>query len=403
MRPRSVSQLAFGDLLGEALLSLTMRPGRAALTCLGTVAGIGSLVATLGLTNTAEAQVSGRFDALAATEVVVRDSGTSAGDTSAIPPDAEQMLSRVNGVRVAGYYWEVDLGGRTVVGRWGAPTEIGDDGLTVIAASPGAFDVIGPRVTAGRIFDDFHVADSLQVAVLGVSAAARLDVGALDAQPVIFMGDQPFTVIGTFDEVDRHPETLLSVVIPDSTARGLFRPAAPGEGLIVATAPGAAQQIAAEIPLALRPDAPDEVAVLAPPSPDQLRAQVSGDLTSLFLALAGVSVGISAFGIANTTLVAVLERINEIGLRRALGARSRHVAAQFLTESTALGTIGGAVGACIGVLVVVAVSLLRQWTTVLDPMVVLCAPLLGTVTGLVAGAYPAYKAASIEPVEALRA
>jgi len=99
----------------------------------------------------------------------------------------------------------------------------------------------------------------------------------------------------------------------------------------------------------------------------------------------------------------VLERVGEIGLRRSLGAGRRHICAQFLVESTGLGFAGGLIGASIGTLVIVAVSASNTWTPVLDPWVPLGAPLLGALIGLVSGTYPALRAASLEPVEALRA
>jgi putative ABC transport system permease protein len=98
-----------------------------------------------------------------------------------------------------------------------------------------------------------------------------------------------------------------------------------------------------------------------------------------------------------------MERIGEIGLRRALGAGRRHIIAQFLTESTFLGLLGGAVGAALGVLVTVGISAIKQWTPVMDGRIPFTAPALGAVVGLLAGLYPAMRAASLEPVEALRA
>ncbi|MFI0199770.1 MULTISPECIES: ATP-binding cassette domain-containing protein [Streptomyces] len=92
----------------------------------------------------------------------------------------------------------------------------------------------------------------------------------------------------------------------------------------------------------------------------------------------------------------------EIGLRRALGARGRHITWQFLAESTALGLIGGLVGTSIGTAVVVCVSAAREWTPVLDPATLAAAPVLGLATGLFAGLYPAWRAARIPPAEALR-
>ncbi|MQY36146.1 Macrolide export ATP-binding/permease protein MacB [Streptomyces sp. RB17] len=98
----------------------------------------------------------------------------------------------------------------------------------------------------------------------------------------------------------------------------------------------------------------------------------------------------------------MLERTGEIGLRRALGARARHVSAQFLAESGTLGALGGLVGTSLGVLTVVGVALARHWTPVLHPGTVAAAPLVGLATGVVAGLCPAWRASRIEPVEALR-
>ena len=117
----------------------------------------------------------------------------------------------------------------------------------------------------------------------------------------------------------------------------------------------------------------------------------------------GVSLLVGAIGIANVTLVSVLERVGEIGLRRALGASRRHIASQFLLESTAMGLAGGVIGASLGIFVIVGVSAMQTWTPVLDAWIPLGAPLLGALIGLLSGTYPSIRAASLEPVEALRA
>lgn len=129
---------------------------------------------------------------------------------------------------------------------------------------------------------------------------------------------------------------------------------------------------------------------------------MTNDLDDLFLLLAGVCLVIGAVGIANTTLVSVMERTGEIGLRRTLGARGRHISVQFLCESSVLGTLGGLVGSALGVLGVVVVALLRDWTPVIHPLTVTSAPGVGLVTGLLAGFYPAWRASRVQPVEALR-
>ena len=123
----------------------------------------------------------------------------------------------------------------------------------------------------------------------------------------------------------------------------------------------------------------------------------------LFLMLGGVSLPVGAIGIANVTLVSVMERTGEIGLRRAMGATRRHIATQFLLESATMGAVGGVLGASAGMLVVVGVAFYQTWTPVIGPWIPLLAPVVGGATGLMAGLYPALRAAGLEPVEALRA
>jgi putative ABC transport system permease protein len=142
--------------------------------------------------------------------------------------------------------------------------------------------------------------------------------------------------------------------------------------------------------------------VAAPANPTTIKGSVTTALNSLFLLLAGISLLIGAVGIANTTLVAVLERSGEIGLRRALGARPRQIAFQFLAESAALGALGGLIGTAIAVAATVLTAVSKQWTPIIEPWTVIVAPVLGACVGVLAGLYPALRAASVEPAEALR-
>jgi ABC-type antimicrobial peptide transport system permease subunit len=171
----------------------------------------------------------------------------------------------------------------------------------------------------------------------------------------------------------------------------------------VETRIGAVPLVIQQGPTALSPADPRLLKVASPPDPRRLRGAIESDLNALFLLLGGVSLLVGAIGIANVTLVSVLERVGEIGLRRALGAGRRHIAAQFLLESTAMGAAGGIIGASVGTLVVVGVSAYNTWTPVLDPWVPLGAPFVGALIGLLSGTYPSLRAASLEPVDALRA
>ncbi|WP_017605825.1 ABC transporter permease [Nocardiopsis alkaliphila] len=409
-------RLPLRDLLSEAASGMLARPGRTALTGLGTVIGITVFVATLGLASTAAGQIGDRFDAMTATEVTVTDQSNVDDLPGGVEPglgeDPEKAAMAVNGVTAAGSYFVPDIrepGGESAQGSLLPPgppgTEPAGVSVDVLAVSPGYFDAVHARLAHGRVFDSFHEENTQPVAVLGRAAAHRIGLNGVEHRPTLFVGRHPFTVIGIVEDVERHPATLASVMVPRSSAMETWGAPEPGMGentLIVDTRMGAAQQVGDEIRVALRPDHPAALQVQVPPDPRTLRDGIDNDLTGLFMALAVVCLGVGALGIANTTLVSVIERVPEIGLRRAMGARRSQIAAQFLTESAGSGFVGGMVGAALGAGTVVVVSLFQGWGPLLDPRTIAAAPLIGAGVGLVAGAYPAWRAARTEPAQALR-
>jgi len=398
--PASISAL---DLVGEAVAGLFSRPGRTALTVLGTVIGLGALVATLGLTRTADNRIVGRFDEVVSTEVVVEPRPVAPGGISVtLPWDAPSRLARLNGVVAAGNLSTVEVGDALVTtSPVSDPQRRTDLKLAVDAASVELFTAIRARLRSGRLFDRGHSRRSDRIAVLGPNAAERLGIVGVEQLPAISIGDEVFVVAGVLDSVARQHDLLAAVIIPEGTARVLYGLQSP-EAVVVETDLGATDLIADQAPYALAPGSPQALKATFAPEQKRVREAVQSDLTLLFLMLGGVSLVVGAIGIANVTLVSVMERTGEIGLRRALGATRRHIAYQFLLESSVMGCVGGIVGASIGTLVVVGVAAYQTWTPVLDPLVPLVAPLIGATIGLLAGTYPALRAARMEPVEALR-
>lgn len=397
------SGISFRDLFNEALAGMFARPGRMALTILGIVIGLTALVATLGLSRTASNRIVSQFDELAATGIVVTAKpGPTGVDPKVIPWDASERLMRLNGVVAAGTLSDVSIG-NALVSASPVKDPQGQTAfkLAVKAASPGLYAAVRADLSKGRFPDAGHSERTERVAVLGPSAALRLGIVNLDQLPAISIGDYLYLVVGILNGVGRQPDLLGAVIIPEGSARHDFGLAGPGS-VVIETKIGATSLIVKQTALALRPDNPKLLKLEFPPEPQRVRDAVQNDLNSLFLLLGGLSLIVGAIGIGNITLVSVIERTGEIGLRRAIGATRSHIAAQFLLESASMGVIGGVLGASLGVLIVVGISAYQVWTPVLDPSAPFLAPIVGGTIGLVSGAYPAIRAAQLEPVEAFR-
>nr|WP_144016980.1 ABC transporter permease [Beutenbergia cavernae] len=391
----------------EATHGIGARPGRLFLTILGTVLGICALVVTMGMAQTGAGQIARQFDAVAATQVVVEPASTTTmgGEQRAraqLPWDSPERVARLAGVEAAALLADVDTGGAQVTAvPVTDPTAPRVASPPVVAASADLLPAVRGNLGTGRFFDAGHDARADRVVVLGAAAAERLGVNRVDSQPSIFIGSRSYTVIGILEDVARRRDLVDAVILPLGTARADFGLTAPKELQIRITV-GAGSVVARQAPIALAPNTPENIEVQAPASGGGLQENVQADVNAIFLALGGLALLVGGLGIANVTLLSVMERVGEIGLRRALGATRRQIAAQFIVESVVIGLLGGLIGAALGVFAVVGVSALQRWTPILDLRMALGSALLGGLIGLVAGAYPAIKAASLEPVAALR-
>ena len=400
-------RFSFQDLLAEASAGIGARPSRLVMTTLGTVLGIGSLVVTIGFAQTAAGQIARQFDAVAATQVVITPGTAQAGPdatvaTSRLPWDAPERVERLAGVEAAGLIADVPTADLVITSvPVNDPAEPPTLPPPVVAASAGLLDAVRGEVVTGRFFDAGHDSRADRVVVLGAAAADRLGINRVDSLPSIFIDDVAYAVIGIVDDMQRRQDLADSVIIPLGTARADFGIQAPSE-LQVKIEIGAGPLVAEQAPIALDPNAPDDFEVAAPTTRSELSENVQADVNIVFLILGAIALLGGGLGIANVTTLSVLERVGEIGLRRAVGATRRQIAGQFMTESIIIGLLGGLIGSAVGVLAVIVVSVVLQWTPIIDPLLATGSSVLGAVVGLLAGAQPALRASRVEPIAALR-
>ncbi|WP_217184385.1 ABC transporter permease [Streptomyces sp. AC495_CC817] len=406
---KHADRFTFQDLVAEATADIGSRPARLVMTILGTVLGIASLVATIGFAQTAAAQIARQFDGAAATQVVVTAAEAQSGSQNKtvaagrLPWDAPDRVALLAGVRSAALIGEVELADDETI----TAVPVNDPSAAPVASpqlyssSPELLDTAQGGLVTGRYFDSGHDSRADRVAVLGERVAEKMGINRIDSQPSVFIAGIAYSVIGIIDGMERKSELLDAVIIPMGTARADFGLAAPSE-LDIRIVVGAGPQVAEQSVLALQPDAPDTLKAQAPSGSSDLSQSVQADVNVVFLILGVIALLAGGLGIANVTLLGVMERIGEIGLRRALGATRRQIGAQFMVESIVIGFIGGLIGSALGVLAVIVVALVQGWTPVTDPLIAVAGAVLGAVVGWGSGWYPARRAARIEPVAALR-
>lgn len=394
------------DLVHESLEGVGARPSRLFITLLGTVLGIASLVATLGLAQTTAGQIAQSFDLLAATRVTIEPGkaqgrGGSEKLTAVIPWNAVERVADLAGVEESFLYAPVEPNPGVLAVQVVDPAEAAVAPPPVVAVSPQMLSVVDGEIATGRFFDSGHDERGDRVVVLGQNAADKLGINRVSGSPAVFIGDSAYSVIGILGSVGTRANLLDAAIVPIGVARaelGLSTIAS----LDIRVAVGAGQLVGRQAPIALDPNNPEAYKVKTPTVSSGMKEQVASDINVLFVAIGVVALIGGGIGIANVTLLSVTERRSEIGLRRALGARTRQIGQQFMLESLTTGVLGGLIGVALGLFVVVGVCLVQGWTPVLAPWVPVAGVGMGALVGLVAGTYPAIKAARIEPVDALR-
>lgn len=394
-----MSRLRSRDLLRLATVGLRTRKLRAALSVLGISIGIASLVAVLAISETSKADLLAKIEDLGTNLLAVEPGESLFGEEVKLPAAAAGRIQLLDEVESAAAVTAVE--GATVRRSSYVPPEV-TGGIVVEAADPELLATLEGSTASGRFLD--RASERYPAVVLGAKAAQRLGVHRVGDPVQVYVSGRFFTVVGILDPLPLVPELDSAALVGYPVAARLFGTTRNPSRVYVRAREGEAEvrAAAALLPRAADPWAPSEVAVSRPSDALEAQAAAESAFTSLFLGLGAVALLVGGIGIANVMIISVLERRSEVGLRRALGARRRHIAVQFLGESFVLGVCGGVVGVLLGVAATAAYAAYEGLELLVPPLAVAGGLLAACGLGAVAGLYPATRAARLTPTEALR-
>ena len=418
--------MTFTQALLEALESLNGNKMRSGLTVLGIVIGVAAVIAMLAVGNGAQASITGSISSIG-TNLLFVFKGSAEGPPG--PGDRngggsgnnDRPLTLADAAAIADTFAapSVESVAPAIQGN-GTITFAGENSTTTIfGVTPDFSTVRNMELSEGEFINAEQMLGRMSVAVLGPEAADAV-FGHHDGLvgETIRIEGQPFRVIGVlvakgggaFGSEDHR------VYVPFTTAQARLIKRESRDEIDVlfvqATTAESVPQAVDEISNILRqrhrtPIGDDDFTVFTQQDFLKVFETITGVLTIFLGGIAGISLLVGGIGIMNIMLVSVTERTREIGLRKALGARKKDILLQFLTESSLLSLIGGMIGILLGWLIAfvvgqVATATGNNFTPIVGTDAILLSTSFSAVIGLFFGIYPASRAASLEPVEALR-
>jgi putative ABC transport system permease protein len=388
------SKLRPTDVIDAGLYGVRSRTGRSTLTAIGIAIGIAAIVAVFGISASSKAELLAQIDALGTNLLVVQAGNTLFGDQSQLPVDSPAMVRRINPV--------LDAAGVSLLDIEAQRNEYDTtpNGLSVYATETSLLDTIEGTSAHGRFLDGDT--STLPTVVLGAVAAQRLGITDLEGAPAIVIGGERFAVIGILEPLTLHPDLDRSVLIGESAAIQFLGFDLYPTRIYARTTPEHVDDVTRVLGRTVSPGAPNEVEVSRPSDALEARAAVDEGLQRLLIGLGLVALAVGGVGVANVMVISVLERRTEIGLRRALGATRRHIALQFLVEAATLTTIGGLSGTTLGAAITYLYVQRHEWTFTIPTNIIAAAIAVALLLGLMAGLYPAIRAATMNPADAVR-
>jgi putative ABC transport system permease protein len=390
----------FRELLGVAFAGLSARKTRTLLIMLGPTLGVAAIIAAVGLTDSAKGDLKQKLSELG-TDLIVAEASSSFGtDTPKMPADAVPRALSVPTVEKVAAVSE--LSGIIVTPYTEAASVYETIPIPVLAADYELPSVLDVQMVTGRWLNEVDQEELTRGAVIGEGLANEIDMLTGETRS-ISLGDRDYAVVGILERVELDPALDNAVFITFGSAEKDFgdKDQEPNK-LYVRAQPGTERETAAVLPIAVTLGGSTEVAAQIPT--DLLEAQSETDTTLQFI-VAGMgllALVVGAVGIANVMSISVIQRSSEIGIRRALGHSRATVAIQFLLEALGVGVLGGLLGVVVGLAAMWIGTNVADWVFILQPWLPWAGLIGAVIVSMVAGIFPALKAARLEPLETLR-
>jgi len=405
--------MKLSDLLRETYSAISMNKVRSGLTVLGIVIGIASVVAMISIGQGAQGQIEANIESIGSNLIMIMP-GMQAGVGTQVrsgwgsaqtltQEDAEAILENIPLVAAV----SPELSKRYQVTAKGTNTNTSVIGT--VAAYP---DVKNVEITLGSFISEKQIKNLSKVAVLGPTT--RDDLFGEDVDPIgqkIRINKVDFTVIGVTQEKGGTGFGSQDdmIFVPLSTAQKFLS----GDDYVTTinvqikdqNSMTLAQEQITSLLLQLHNISDPDVADFTTLNQSDIvetASSVTQTFTALLAAIAGISLVVGGIGIMNMMLTTVTERTREIGLRKAIGAKESDISSQFLAEAIILTFLGGVLGVILGWLISFTMTKFFNITTAVSATSVFLAFGVSAVIGIIFGYYPAKRAASLNPIEALR-
>jgi putative ABC transport system permease protein len=390
------ARLQPADVARVGATGLRTRPLRAVLSALGIAIGIAAMISVVGIATSSREDLNRQLARLGTNLLRVGPGQSVFGDDSHLPNEAVAMIGRIGPVT------SVTATGRVSSAHVYRNDHIpsGQTGIIeVLAARTDLLGTVGATVASGSWLNSATA--TYPAVVLGAKAAARLGIGTATGAVRVWLGGHWFTVVGVLAAVPLAPELDSTALIGWPVAASVLGFDGYPTTVYTRARDDAVTDVQAVLAATANPEHPNEVKVSRPS--DALVAGKAADatLSALLLGLGAVALLVGGVGVANTMVISVLERRAEIGLRRSLGATRGQIRLQFLVESLLLAGLGGVGGVLLGIGVTTAYATYQHWPSVVPAWASSGGVAATVVIGVIAGLYPAWRAARLAPTEAL--